>query len=70
MAPDEAADRLEGLRRRVALLEADNKRLHEAVGFAVRTLDLHKDPEANPLAKAADALRAEQLLRAAATTYR
>jgi hypothetical protein len=70
MAPNEAADRLESLRRRVALLETDNKRLHEAVGFAVRTLDLHRDPNANPLAKAADAARAEQLLREAASTYR
>lgn len=59
-------DQAAQLRRRIAVLEADNQRLREAAEFAVRTLDLCRSP-ANPLAKAADSARAEKMLRAAVT---
>jgi len=58
-----------GLKRRVDVLEAENDSLRNAVGFTVRTLDLHKDPTANPLEKIVDRERAEKMLRDVAAKY-
>jgi hypothetical protein len=56
---------LESFKLEAGRIKAENERFREAVAFTVRTLDLHQDPAANPLAKAADRARAEQMLRAA-----
>lgn len=52
-----------GLRKRIDVLEAENRRMREAVLFTVRTLDLCRDPQANTLAKMCDRHRAEEMLR-------
>jgi hypothetical protein len=60
---DELKGQVTGLKRRVSILEAENGKYREAIEYTVRTLDLHKDPTANPLAKMCDRATAEAKLR-------
>lgn len=60
---EQYAEVLGKLRGQVEELQAENNRLKSAVAFTVRTMDLTRDPQANPLAKACDQQRAEKMLR-------
>jgi hypothetical protein len=68
MEADRTYEQIIGLQRRIAVLEKANKQLRDAVELTVRTMDLHKDPEANPLAKMIGRSRSEAALREALET--
>lgn len=63
MSDEEHEKQKEGLKRVIARLEAHNKKMIAAIQFTNQTLELCRDPQANPLAKIIDRTRAEDMLK-------